>query len=141
MTLLVSLDILVAVLLAATIGFCLVLNRRLAALRRNESELKQVLTQFNQAAERAESGIAKLKEVGDQTAATLRERIGEAKALRDDLAFVAERSDRIATDLGRKLTTSRPLRAEPPPRAPRVQPARTISSAERELLAALEQAR
>jgi len=142
MTLLVVLDILVAGLLAATIGFCVVLNRRLAALRRNETELKQVLAQFNQAAERAESGIARLKEVSTETAATLRERIGEARALRDDLAFVAERSDRIASELGRKLTAARPGRAEPPRReAPREAPARTLSGAERDLLAALEQAR
>ena len=43
MTLLTVLDIGVAILLLATIGFCTVLNRRLAALRRNESELAQVL--------------------------------------------------------------------------------------------------
>ena len=141
MTLLVALDVIVAAMLAVTIGFCLVLNRRLTALRRSESELRDVLAKFNQAAAQAEAGIARLKDVSQETAAGLRDRIGEAKALRDDLAFVAERSDRIATDLGHKLTTSRPLRAEPPPRAPRVQPARTISSAERELLAALEQAR
>ena len=141
MTLLVTLDILVALLLSATIGFCIVLNRRLSALRRNESELKQVLAQFNEAAERAETGVARLKEVGNETAATLRERIGEAKALRDDLAFVAERSDRIASDLGRKLTSTRPLRSEPPPRTRTAPPSQAMSAAERELLAALEQAR
>ncbi|HLF59195.1 MAG TPA: DUF6468 domain-containing protein [Alphaproteobacteria bacterium] len=145
MTLLVVLDIVVAVLLTATIGFCMVLNRRLAALRRNEAELKQVLAKFNQAAEQAETGIARLKEAGSVTAAALRERIGEAKALRDDLAFVTERGDRIASELSRKLTGARPAQtgAAAPRPAPRASggDARNLSGVERELLAALEQAR
>lgn len=88
MTLLTVLDIAVAILLLATIGFCTVLNRRLAALRRNESELAQVLVQFNEAAARAEAGVIRLKEASQEFAGTLRERIEEARALCDDLAFM-----------------------------------------------------
>ena len=139
MTLLVALDIIVAAMLAVTIGFCLVLSRRLTVLRRNESELRDVLAKFNQAAAQAEAGIARLKDVSQETAATLRERIGEAKALRDDLAFVTERGDRIVTELGKKISAQRG--AEAPPARPIAASAREPSKVERELLTALEQAR
>lgn len=147
MTLLVTLDAVVAALLIATIGFCIVLNRRLGALRRNEAELKQMLAKFGEVANQAEAGIARLREAGTGAANELRERIGEAKALRDDLAFVTERSDRIAADLGRKLSASRPAQAPAaapaPAPAPRVMTAasRAMSKVERELLAVLENAR
>lgn len=141
MTLLVALDIVVAAMLAVTIGFCLVLNRRLGILRRNESELRDVLSKFNQAAAQAEAGIARLKDVSQETAASLRDRIGEAKALRDDLAFVTERGDRIVTELGKKIAAQRgaetPLAAARPVAAS----VREQSKVERELLSALERAR
>lgn len=141
MTLLVALDVIVAAMLAVTIGFCMVLNRRLAVLRRNESELREVLAKFNQAAAQAEAGIARLKDVSTETAASLGDRIGEAKALRDDLAFVTERGDRMVAELGKKMAAARS--PETPRAAPRSIGAapRELSKVERELLTALEQAR
>lgn len=141
MTLLVALDVIVAAMLAVTIGFCLVLNRRLTILRRNESELRDVLAKFNQAATQAEAGIARLKDVSQETAASLRDRIGEAKALRDDLAFVTERGDRIVTELGKKISAQRSAEAPLAPARPIAASAREASKVERELLSALEQAR
>ena len=169
MTLLTVLDIGVAVLLLATIGFCAVLNRRLAALRRNESELAQVLVQFNEAAARAEAGVARLKEASNDSAVTLRERIEEARALCDDLAFMTQRGGKIAAELNVKLArtpspqamseAAAPASAKaapqaasrratsfrsPPAPAP-VQQAlfkgEPLSKAERDLIAALEAAR
>ena len=61
MTLLAVLDVMVGALLVATIGYCVVLNRKLAALRRNEAELRDVLNQFAAAAKQAEAGVALLK--------------------------------------------------------------------------------
>lgn len=150
MTLLVALDLLVAALLLATIGFCIVLNRKLAALRRNETELAQVLVKFNEAAAMAETGIARLKEVGNETTVSLKDRIGEARALRDDLAFVTERGDRMVAELGRKIANARTSPNAAPAAATgtgatvarlKPVPKPALSAAERELLAALEQAR
>jgi len=165
MTLLTVLDIGVAVLLLATIGFCAVLNRRLAALRRNENELALVLTQFNEAAARAEAGVARLKEASQESAGTLRERIEEARALCDDLAFMTQRGGKIAAELNVKLARTpspQPMTEAAPPavaktsvqsasrrttsfRSPPVQQAlfkgESLSEAERDLIAALEAAR
>jgi len=141
MTLLVILDVAVAGLLCATIWFCVVLNRRLAALRRNEAELRDVLTKFNEAAHQTESGIVRLKEAGREVAAALSDSIGEARALRDDLAFVTDRGGRMVAELtdrissGRRAPESAPISVAPSP-----QP-RSLSKAERDLLAALEHAR
>ena len=165
MTLLTVLDIGVAILLLATIGFCAILNRRLAALRRNEGELAQVLVQFNEAAARAEAGVTRLKEASHESAGTLRERIEEARALCDDLAFMTQRGGKIAAELNVKLARTPSPQAAPPvtpqmppqaasrratsfraPSAPApVQQAlfkgEPLSKAERDLIAALEAAR
>jgi Domain of unknown function (DUF6468) len=160
MTLLTVLDIGVAILLLTTIGFCVVLNRRLAALRRNEGELARVLTQFNEAAARAESGVARLKEASSESAVTLRERIEEARALCDDLAFLTQRGDKIAVELNAKLART-PWPQATPRAAPQAASRRVavraasapapvqqalfkgepLSKAERDLIAALEAAR
>ncbi len=163
MTLLTVLDIGVAILLLATIGFCAVLNRRLAALRRNEGELAQVLVQFNEAVARAEAGVTRLKEASQESAGTLRERIEEARALCDDLAFMTQRGGKIAAELNIKLARTPSPQAMPhatpqvPPQAASrratsfraasapVQQAlfkgEPLSKAERDLIAALEAAR
>jgi len=77
------LDALVAALLAATIGFAFVLNRRLGVWRREKSAFEKLIGEFNTAAARAETGLAK------------------GQALRDDLAYLVERgaqvADRLAT--------------------------------------------
>jgi Domain of unknown function (DUF6468) len=136
MTLLVVLDVMVGALLVATIGYCVVLNRKLAALRRNEAELREVLTQFAAAARQAEAGVALLKKAGREAASSLTDQIGEAKALRDDLAFVTGRGDRLVADLSKRMEQPK----SPPRPMPAVgaQTAPALSRAERELAAALD---
>lgn len=140
MGILVFLDVVVGSLLVATIGYCIMLNRKLMALRRNESELREVLTQFAAAASRAEAGVALLKQAGREAATSLTDQIGEARAMRDDLAFVTERGDRMFSTLRDKLdgAKARKTPAAPPPAVPGE---KKLTRSERELMAALEAAR
>ncbi len=139
-----ALDVLVAVLLVITIGYAMVLNRRLGRLRRDKSELEKLAATFGRATERAEESIGKLKKTAD----ALKERIDNAQALRDDLAFLIDRGGSAADRLeetvraARKEGASRPRPGLKKPAAAagngKISPK---STAERELLKALQAAR
>ena len=76
MTLAILLDIVVAVLLAATIAYAAVLNRRLGTWRRERAELGKLIVAFNEAAVQAQAGIAGLKKAGEETGAGLQQGLG-----------------------------------------------------------------
>ncbi len=139
-----ALDVLVAVLLVITIGYAMVLNRRLGRLRRDKSELEKLAATFGQATARAEESIGNLKKTAD----ALKGRIDNAQALRDDLAFLIDRGGSAADRLeetvraARKEGGSRPRPSLKMPAAAhgngKISPK---STAERELLKALQAAR
>ena len=103
------LDVVVIVLLVPTIIYAVILNRRLAALRRSREELSKVVNSFNEATMRAEAGIPKLKKATTEANHTLKERVDKAQTLRDDLAFMIERAEELA---GRLEGAVRAARAE-----------------------------
>ncbi|MGB8274226.1 MAG: DUF6468 domain-containing protein, partial [Alphaproteobacteria bacterium] len=117
MTILAALDILVAALLVATIAYCVMLNRRLGALRRNEEELRKVLSTFGDAATRAEAGIANLRKAGGEVGDVLGHKVAEARAIYDELAFVTERGDSLVSQIADSLTAVRPVLREAAPSA------------------------
>jgi hypothetical protein len=144
-------DVLVAVLLVVTIGYAIVLNKRLGRLRRDKAQLEKLAVTFGESTARAEDSILKLK----KTAELLQERIDKAQSLRDDLAFLIDRGGQAADSLedlvrvtretvGVKPRVSRPADAEPAQR-PAPTPMRPEagdgnSEAERELLRAIRSA-
>ncbi len=89
------LDILVAILLVATICYAIVLNRKLENLRRGKEEMEKLAASFGEATMRADGNIGKLKE----TARELQNGIEKAQALHDDLTFLIERGDKVADHL------------------------------------------
>jgi hypothetical protein len=134
------LDILVAFLLIVTIGYAMVLNRRLGGLRRDKAELERMAKSFGDATTRAETSIGKLK----NAAGGLKEQMQKAQALRDDLTFLIERGGVAADRLEDGVRGARgkkgpgvETRSAPRDEAPA---ADTRSDAERELLRALRAA-
>ncbi len=112
------LDVLLALLLAVTIGYAVVLNRRLANLRADRAELEKVALSFGQAATRAEDSLGKLKE----NAEMLQERLAKSQALADDLSFLVDRGGTVADRLEELVRAGRdevgvgpPKPAAPPP--------------------------
>ncbi len=99
MTVALALDRLIAVLLVATIVYCVILNRRLGELRGNRDEFLKLIESFGAATERAETSISLLREVGEEKGAALDDRVERARALCDDLAFLVERGSRLADRL------------------------------------------
>jgi hypothetical protein len=93
------LDILIVILLSATIGFAIVLNRRLSRLRDNKAELDDLVKGFADAAGRAEVSVAGMKETAARSAESLQKSIDRAQALRDELQFMIEAADSLASRL------------------------------------------
>jgi hypothetical protein len=142
----VVLDVVIACLLAATIVFCVVLNRRISALKKAGGEMTALLSGFNKSVSRAHESVVALREAAEEAGVGLQQRIEQARAVRDELAFL--------TDAGRKSAggdrspgMEQPLDRSPPASrgegsdesgAP--QPV-VRSEAERELLHALRRVR
>jgi Domain of unknown function (DUF6468) len=103
----VLLDLIIAVLLVVTIGYCMTLNNRLTALRRNRDQMSKIIASFNEATLRAESSIPKLRRAADEAGNGLQERVEKAQSLRDDLAFMIERADTMANRLENSVRTAR----------------------------------
>lgn len=97
------LDLLLVVLLAVTIGYAVILNRKLSSLRKDRNELQSLATNFGQATLRAEESIGRLKKTAD----ALQERIDKAQGLRDDLAFLIDRAGTSADRLEEGVRASR----------------------------------
>ncbi|CCG40364.1 DUF6468 domain-containing protein [Magnetospirillum molischianum] len=103
----VLLDIVVSVLMVATIAYATRLNSRLAALRKNRDDLARTIVGFNEATLRAESSIPKLRKAADEAGQSLQERVEKAQSLRDDLAFMIERADTMANRLENAVRSAR----------------------------------
>ncbi|HMA49371.1 MAG TPA: DUF6468 domain-containing protein [Magnetospirillaceae bacterium] len=120
------LDVIIIVLLAATIVYAVILNSRLAQLRDNRDDLARLVAAFNDATARAESGIPKLRRAAEDAGNALQERVEKAQTLRDDLAFMIERADSMAGKLENSVRQARDevRPATPAPAMPQVAPAR-----------------
>lgn len=101
------LDVIIAVLLVATIVYAVMLNRRLSVLRRNGEEMARLISRFNEATMRAESSIPQLRRTAEDAGEALQERVERAQALRDDLAFMIERADAMADRLEKSVRSAR----------------------------------
>ncbi|WP_102866832.1 DUF6468 domain-containing protein [Pseudovibrio exalbescens] len=74
-------EIVVAILLVITIGYCWTLNSRLKRLRADEASLRATISELITATEIAERAILGLKSTAGNADKTLGERLGEAEAL------------------------------------------------------------
>lgn len=105
------LEAIVAVLLAATIGYCATLDRRLKAMRSGQDGLRELIRELSLATEQAAGAIGRLREAGDATGRALGEQVRHGKALADELGVMIEAGNRIAD----RLTAAEPRRAAPMP--------------------------
>jgi hypothetical protein len=113
------LDIVVAILLLVTVGYCLMLNRRLSALRGSQAEMRKLLADFAAATQAAENSVGHLKVASDHIGATLDQRITEARALADELGSITQSGGRLAERIESGLVgRPSPGRSRPDVRGP-----------------------
>lgn len=135
------LDAIVAILLVVTVGYCLVLNRRLTALRGNQSEMQSLLMNFTEATRQAESSISHLKLVSDQVGATLEERVKAARELADELDTITQSGSRLADRIESGLVGRAGAAQPSAPSDEYKEASAKLSESERELAEILRQAR
>ncbi len=111
-------DTVVAVLLVATIGYSIVLNRRLSAMRGDRDKFEDVIRNLGTASQRAEAAVSNLRSSADDLGRRLEKRIEEARSLSDDFVYMIERGGTIADKLAGLIRTGRDgLKAEIKPEA------------------------
>ena len=100
-------DAVVALLLVATIGYSVVLNRRLAGVRADRDKFESVIRDLGAASQRAETAVATLRSSADDLGRRLDKKIDEGRALSDDLAYMVERGGSIADKLESQIRAGR----------------------------------
>ena len=108
---------LVAILLLVTIGYCVLLNKRLKHLKADEHTLKATISELVVATEGAERAIAGLKQTARDFDQTLGEQLRAAERLSADLHQQIGRGDALTSRISRIVGAARPL-DETPARAP-----------------------
>jgi len=136
MTFALAVEIALTVLLAATLAYCAVLERRLAQLRKGQDGFKQTIAELNAAITTAGASMRMLQSTASGAAETLNERMTRARGLIDELSLLATSGERVAERIerGASVTSERARMAAPPVLANRLdalRPARTERAAER----------
>lgn len=102
----------VAVLLAATIGYCIVLNKRLARLKGDEQMLKAVAFELIAATEAAERSIANLKLTVQECDEGLGRRLKVAEAVSANLARQITAGEQVVMRLAKIAGFAQPAEVE-----------------------------
>jgi hypothetical protein len=115
-------DAIVALLLIATIGYSIVLNRRLGAVRNDREKFEALVRNLNAASQRAEAAVTNLRVTADDLSRRLEKKVEQARSLSDDLTYMIERGDGVADKLANQIRAGRDalkpdLQPEPKPAA------------------------
>ena len=101
------LDTLIIVLLALTISYCWLLNRRIKILQDSKSELAQLLKYFDESTQRASESIVALQAASKKIGENIQTRIEKANYAMDDLSFMIEKANKLADQLEASFAVSR----------------------------------
>jgi len=114
------LELVLILLLAATLFHAMRLERALGVLKRDRAVLEELVAGFNESTRQAESGIERLRSAADGAGRQIGKQIEQAQLLHDELDFLADRSDKLAQRLesairnARMLQDAQPLSASVP---------------------------
>lgn len=117
-----ALNLLLIPLLGAGLFYAWRLQKTLQGLGQNRKDMEHFLNDFSQSITRAEKAIKALKETARDTGLEIDEHVGRAYALRDELNFLVDAADKIATrltdhtiEVQSEARQSRETRMEAPP--------------------------
>ncbi|WP_439601621.1 DUF6468 domain-containing protein [Devosia sp.] len=103
----IVIETLVAILLATTIGYCVILNQRLKRLHSDRGELKQMVADLVQATGLANAAIQELKHTAQEAETVLETRLGEAERFGVELANHVNAGQQIMDRLARITSAAR----------------------------------
>jgi len=125
----------VAILLATTIGYCIILNQRLKRLHSDRDHLRKMVADLVQATSLANAAVTELKTAAVEADTVLQGRLEEAEKFGIELANHVNAGQQIMDKIARITTTARSTPgAVPEPRAVEAQ-----RPAEGKLQSALQQ--
>jgi hypothetical protein len=127
----IVIESLVAVLLMLTIGYCMVLNKRLKRLKADEHSLKATIGELITATEIAERAIGGLKHTVRDVNEHLGSQITAATQLSMHLKSQLAEGDGVIRRLSKIAAAARPAsqESEPAPAAPKVSAAKAVAAA------------
>ncbi len=105
-------DILIVVLLAATIFYAFRLSRHLDAFRSNRADMERLIRDLSSQITRAQEGITTLDEVAKDSSGELRKIVERATSLRDELEIMTESGNSLASRLETLATKNREISDE-----------------------------
>jgi hypothetical protein len=101
------------ILLAVTLCYCVVLERRLAAVRKGQEGLSRTIGELNMAIAGAGASLRALKSAAGEAAQTLDERLKRARLHIDELSVLTASGERIASRMEGAAATPRVAREIP----------------------------
>jgi TolA-binding protein len=132
---------LVAILLMVTVGYCMLLNKRLKRLRADEHSLKAVIGELVTATEIAERAIGGLKHAVRDVNENLGQQLTSATQMSEQLKRQLSECDHVVRRLSKIAIAARPQQAaEPEPAQPDPQPPPQAKSSNAKAVAAAAQA-
>ena len=112
-TLTLALEIALSVLLAATLAYCVVLERRLIAVRKGQEGLKTTIGDLNSSIATAGASLRALQAAAGTVGESLDRKVASARAAIDELSLVSASGERIAQRMERTVDTSAAVRGAP----------------------------
>jgi len=112
-------EVMVAILLIVTIGYCLIVNRKLENLRSDKSELREIIINLHRATTHAEQAIGALKQTAGAVEGNLVEQISHAQMLEVKLTEGMGKGEALLS----KLAALSAEKVRAPARAASVRPA------------------
>lgn len=107
------LDIVIVVLLGATIFYAMRLTRYLEQFRSNRSDMERLIRDLSMQITRAQEGITTLDGLAKESSDELRGLLNKGRGLADELQLITEAGDSLATRLEQLSTRARTGDAAP----------------------------
>ena len=89
-------DGILIILLVATICCAVSLSRRLSSLRSDKQNLEKLMSEFHDISEKADKSLTGIRATAEEVSRELAEANAKSRSMRDELAFLVERADRLA---------------------------------------------
>ena len=96
MSISLAIELVLSALLLATLVTCVLLERRLSALRTGQDGLKDTISELNSAIANAGASMRALKANASTVSEQLEQRISRGRTLADELSLLTSSGDRIA---------------------------------------------
>lgn len=110
----IVIELMVVGLLVVTIGYCVMLDRRLRAVRQDEQIMRKTVVELGAATERAERAIDSLRHTLGDCDRTLAERLRVAERYTADLEDQIRTGDDILNRISRIVSTTAEAPAQEP---------------------------